>query len=297
MKKTTTLFFVFTLFSLFLHSCDKEKDGIFQPKKKISQIVTKDYTKNGNLIREEEENWQWDKKRLNSISYSDGSILSFQYDGNRLQSMNLTAVEGESYTCALTYNQKELKKMIFNYSASGEIQISVRAREDGKITELEYEYTQMDKKGAFGKSVLRMIAPLCAFPLNTSIAQMMQLCEENGDAVKGSLKWRTQLFYYENNVSQVHTKSVDLPVYSDIFEQFKYDKAKNPYYNSLINNAERNGYDFVLSFSENNITYSSISGAFMSMEWEYTYKDGWPVQKVRQEESTRREVYYYYVSD
>lgn len=126
--KTKLLYFLFVLGAVtLLGSC--EKDGIYNPKEKISKMYS-DYTKSDNTVEKQlREDWHWDGNKLESIDYYRPVVAGdnrgdnefyytaeFKYKGKRLQE-----IKQGNYTFNYYYDGKHLSKVeVFHESELSE---------------------------------------------------------------------------------------------------------------------------------------------------------------------------------
>ena len=116
MKQLSRLFIAALALMFVFASCEKE--GVFNPKKKISEIYkSSSYSYDGetyNTPKYLSERWNWDGKILKSVDYydNDGSLdysETYTYDKNRLPKVSW----GSTSYYELVYDKNKLSSIIY----------------------------------------------------------------------------------------------------------------------------------------------------------------------------------------
>jgi len=288
MKKIFSILAIACIAMLF-SAC--HKDGIFNPKKKISKIYTSSsYTVDGNTTtsnRTLTEEWTWNKN--NTLAKTDHhfglyeSTETYTYDKKRVVRIDGTTTDinfGHSYTYRIEfkYNGKELSEAA--YYDGDELQTKlVFTHQNDKISKIELlgmgmEY--MDKQ-------LTSMHSLLPEHLYSSLEKMYKRRLSKSNA-KGEATFSWELTWDKNNVSKaICTAKYAEEVEKEIME-YKYDSYNNPFYGYLSPEmAEYSGADY---FSQNNII--QITTQYLSSDpedegstdidnYSYTYEGRYPV--------------------
>lgn len=273
MKKTISLLF-FACFAMLLVSC--HKDGVYNPKKKISRIFETETTHyyDGNLGvstdnnsgRQLREVWTWGKKTLDRIDYYYDNKLSntqyFSYDKNRL-----VRVSDDDMYYTYKYDGRFLQQIdVYEDNVlEGTYKITHQKGKWSKIEVTRYDYDYKSGKGD-------RLMPL-RFVLSDEICKSIKESEKKHYAKhggKGTLSITYTLTWEKKNVSRM------VENYSDGYTctyTYKYDKKKNPYYGGFIGMEEP---DMLLS--ENNVIQEDEQSedGYYSYSYDYTYDGNWP---------------------
>lgn len=255
---------------LSMTSCNKHKDGVFNPKQKLSAIYyayrdqsswynSDTYTWEDHdpyiTPRHKSEEWVWDGKQLQQIRHydTDGTIdatETFTYDGKKLIRAEYKETDGWGYYTNYEYDGKELASAKF-YFNDGLIRCNYEfTHTDKKITDItltEYDYDKNVKDRAKHQiSSLRSILPMgqigekvmanCGARLKTKAAST--------HITRISLTWT------ENNITRITYKWSDGDTGT---EEFTYDNKKNPYYGFLASFTDEMQMVAPLYSSENNV--------------------------------------------
>ena len=159
---------------LFFTSCQKEQEGVYNPKKKIERIYHErylSYTYGYNETYEYvdpkhlSEVWNWDGNVLNSIDYFDEEGYSaeratFIYDGKRLSEIRISYDGEESYRYIYNY-QDNLLSSISGYYADEQTPISTFqfTHSGKKITRIEHYEEDYSKRANSSFSPLHFTLP------------------------------------------------------------------------------------------------------------------------------------------
>lgn len=237
---------------LSMTSCNKHKDGVFNPKQKISAVYhayrsqsswynSDNYTWEDNdpyiTPRHKSEEWVWDGKQLQQIRHlnEDGTIRgteTFTYDGKKLVRAEYKDNEGEGYYTTYEYDGKELvSAKHYDYDADGLLCGSYEfTHTDKKITDItmtEYDYDKSVTDIARRQlSSLRSILPMGQIG-----EKVIANCEARLKTKSASTYiTRITLTWTGNNITRITYKLYDGDIDTD---DFTYDNKKNPYYGFL----------------------------------------------------------------
>ncbi|MBP5728020.1 MAG: hypothetical protein J6Y48_13195, partial [Clostridia bacterium] len=112
MKRTALLLAILLPVAASFTSC--KKDGVYNPKQKISRIYRQGSGQN--TEKQLVELWNWDGKKLSSITYYDRSgemegTEKFSYDGKRLSRIDYISDFGDGSYLLFTYDGRKLDKV------------------------------------------------------------------------------------------------------------------------------------------------------------------------------------------
>lgn len=261
-RRILALAFV-ALFALAFTSC--HKDGVFNPKKKISRVFTQYNGGNKTL----EATYIWNKNKLDKIDYGDGYFAYFKYDGKRVSQISL-----ESTVLNFTYNGAKLSKVELSYR--GQLATSIEVTHNGnKITKLSITEYESDYKGT--KNII--CAGLCLrgiLPANTCdnlVEKQIQAKESGG---KGTYNSTIEFKYDGWNIIEERWVE-DNEVYN-----YTYDKGNNPFFGLLGDIGEGSDYVEYLE-SKNNIekVSNTYNGNYSESSFSYSYDGKWPTERRR----------------
>lgn len=280
--KKTLLIVTAAILLLGMVSCNKQKDGVFNPKQKISAVyysyksqeswynsetyTWEDYDPYITPMHKSQE-WIWDGKQLQQIRYfsSDGTVNgseTFTYDGKKLVRAEYKDSEGDVYYTTYEYDGKELATA--NCYEEGQLYESYAFTYTDKkisdITRTRYDYD----KGAALKPEVRLAALRMVLPKSQIGEMAIAKCEArvktkaiSSDITRISLTWT------DNNVTRT------MWTWSDgetEIENYTYDTKKNPYYGFM----ESEYYPEPGYASENNILTVNNGTPYM---YEYDKND------------------------
>ncbi len=281
MKKTVKFILAIAVVAMTVASCQKE--GQFNPSKKISrQTITT--TENGETTISRLE-YQWDGNKLKQTQYySDnqiGGIVSYTYDKkNRISQIEYVNTSYPEYpeTAKYTYNGNVLEKIdYYRWSTDEGKDILIETRtftHDGKkISKIEVSLHSI-----FSKSLSTTLdnASLFFFPdeIATTIAK-----DEKSAAIKGELYKTYQFTWEKDNISKMEiARNGYKTTYS-----YTYDNGKNPLY-GLFDSFSTSDYDDVLS--KNNIltingsrVEDNVTVTMKPINYTYDYDGKYPTSK------------------
>ncbi len=284
MKRALILNIFMLLASLLIFSFTScRKDGVYTPKRQISEI----YREDSNGMKELQERWFWNGKLLDKIHFIDGtdvSVLLYKYEKKRLVSAIST---GGGYK--FFYDGSKLSRIEGWDMNTMVLEIKV-VHTKNKITELEinhYDNKHFEKNGNSLNFALSMRGIL---PESTckNLPEMLTKSAQNGE--KGI---EISTIYYTYEGKNIKEEKYIKKSYQSL-TSFEYDKKVNPFYNLLLGGHSPLDYEF----SQNNITqvYSTnTSGDTLKYGYNYIYEKDFPIER----RSTKLisgysgEVYYY----
>lgn len=261
-----------------------EKEGVYQSKKKISRVISKEeviYSEGtfppGEYV--ESENWIWEDNQLKYIQNSD-YLLEFFYDGKRLSKVKM-----DEDLVFFYYKNTDLDYIeIMSYGSL--YKISVEERKNGKITKLEFvEEDDFKNGGVKDEIAFNRIASLLKVFISDHIVDVLTKEQTKKSALavdqKGTILTEITLEYEGDNVSQFKIYYPD-----DYYEPytvnyvFTYDDKKNPYYHAFQLLPTSSGIVFGLLFSKNNVlSCYDTSEPENVINYKYTYEDDFPETK------------------
>lgn len=274
-------------------SCNKE--GVFNPKKKISKIYTSNsYTINGNTTTSDKtlsEEWTWNKN--NTLAKIDAhgfyeTTETYTYDKKRVTRIdgvatNTSGITGggtSSYTYHIEfkYNSKELSEA--SYYDGNELQTKLTfTHQNGKISKIELfemNLENMDKN-------IKALHSILPEHLYSNLEKMYKnrLSKSN---TKGDASIIYELTWDKNNISKAVCTAQWVEGYEKDIMEYKYDNYSNPFYGYLSPEmGEYSGADY---FSKNNITqittqyqtsFDNDKGDTNIENFNYTYEGKYPV--------------------
>ena len=241
MKRTALLLAMLLPVAASLTSC--HKDGVYNPKEKISRIYYAYSSPDPffNSDKELKEIWDWDGNKLSTIAYYtkkgvDGTE-KFSYDGKRLSRVDYVIPDGTNVAHVLyIYDGRKLDKM--EYYSGEELQEIHKYIYDGKkLSKVEvtfydifaYPTSQMAKQWQTVRSRLfRYAVPeaVCA-----SMDRIVETCINTDTPFRQKegayYTWTINLTWEGKNISKVEYYD---PTNELISIQYSYDKNSNPIY-------------------------------------------------------------------
>lgn len=247
------------LFAFASTSC--HKDGVFNPKKKISRVFYQDNGGSKTLAA----TYVWNKNKLDKIDYGDGDIAYYTYDGKKV-----SKISNGARVVNFTYDGAKLSKVEISYE--GQLEESIAVTHDGnKITKLvitEYYSDYKDAKDIVRTGLsLRGILP--ATTCDNLVEKQIQ-AKESGR--KGTYTYTLEFKYDGWNIIEARWVE-DNDVYA-----YTYDKGNNPFFGLF------GGEDYVQYLeSKNNIekVRNTYDGEYSESFFQYSYDGKWPTEKRR----------------
>ena len=271
MKNIRTLFIALVACMVTFAFTSCQKDGVYNPKKKISKI----YVSEDGGDRVLKETWNWDGKVLTSITYGDDATITFNYNKKQLESIT----SGDA-SVLFAYDGKLLKSITM--MDGNEEYASYTFKHDGKFISgvdavIDNGYM---KDTRLLDVAFRTIDPTIA---ETQVAQF-KACQAEA---KGLYKYSDVYEYDHNNVTTIKRHDNDN---NDFTFTYTYnERYLNPFYHLLLDFG-----DDVVGFglSKNAVatvhqedTY--ISSRVIDTEITYPKLDGkYPLEETRTSKTT-----------
>ena len=287
MRKFVLLWAMLLPVAVSLTSC--HKDGVYNPKEKISRIY---YQGSGQSAEKQlSELWNWDGKKLSTITYyyNTGEIEGtekFSYDGKRLSRIDYISDFGDGSYLLFTYDGRKLDKV--EVYARGNLVGTLKYTYDGnKISKMdgtdmyiEEDYddyavqTRVKKHSAISR-MLRFAVPDAVCETMGKIAETRMTTDTPFRQKSGTFSWTIKMTWDGDNVSKTEYTDDD-----DYFEtiQYSYDKNKNPFYGCYTTGIYDEDYQHEMA-SKNNVV-SEIWDDGDHVEYTYQYdKKNFPTSK------------------
>ena len=263
MKRTIIILAVIAI-ACTCSSCQKEREGVYHPKKKIVEIYEQSdpygYAYNG--IKRLTEKWTWNGKNLSKITSADESVYClFKYEKNRI-----SKIEGNDgfygayspYTLSFTYEGDFIKK-IECHDKRGLYAVFDFKHTQNKITTMTIT---INDNLSFKNTV-------AAFRLFLPVQTVKSILNEEQSASLSKGETRTSVFEFEWDGDNIKTEtlSYEREHYSSTSKTtYQYDDKINPFYNSTRG--------FV--HSKNNVI--SAKTDMRTIEYKITYDGQFPVE-------------------
>ena len=210
------------------NSCDKDKDGIYNPKQKIKKV----YLQEENSPKQLQQEWFWEKNKLTKVNqyYFDKIISSstYSYEKNRLVKIS----NGFAYTL-ITYNGNKYKKMESFILESPLISIDFIYNKDKISKMLITVYDFFDLKKSENK-FLSTIIP------EEVISKMFKSSKNKGNTKSSDPYVVTVTLKYDgDNIKETISEFETIDGETRIKEKMvvtytSYDKKNNPNYKNFI---------------------------------------------------------------
>ena len=240
-----------------------KKDGVYNPKKKISKI----YEQNDNGEKELSETWTWDGNKLARIDYANGNFNVFEYEKDRL--INITDRNGNYQK--YVYDGSKIDKIQewskdgsvlymeykFEYKGNKISKITTESSIDfGDFDDMYMETSSKSQKSNALRFVLpEQIADIASTELKNNLKSQKAL---------GTISITMELTWKGNNIEKATLTNSTLNI--PISTQFTYDNKSNPMYGFLTG-------ETVGTTSKNNPKKVTITIAGMPMaEQNYSYE-------------------------
>lgn len=277
---------------LSMPSCNKHKDGVFNPKQKISAIYSSyrsqsswynsdTYTWEDDdpyiIPLSKDEEWIWDGKLLQQIRRFDidGTVYgteTFTYDGKKLVRAEYKNSDYGHYT-TYEYDGKELASAK-SYGSDGLLCYSYDfTYNDKKITDItmtEYDYD----KNVMDRAKHQISSLRSILPMGQIGEKVIANCEARLKAKASSTYiTRISLTWTDNNITRMTLKWADGDIST---REYTYDNKKNPYYGFLTSYSEE---DIISPYysSENNLLTDDPSDPPYVYEYD---KNDYPTSQV-----------------
>lgn len=250
------------LFAFASTSC--HKDGVFNPKKKISRVFTQYNGGSKNLAA----TYVWNKNKLEKIDYGDGDIAYYTYDGKKVSKISNGAV-----VMNFTYDGAKLSKVEISYE--GQLYCSVAVTHDGnKITKLVIVITEYDSDYKDAKDIVRTGLSLRGILPATTCDNLVEKQIQAKESGRKGTYTSTIEFKYDgwNIIEERWVEDNDVYAYT-------YDKGNNPFFGLFGGDG-----DYVdLVESKNNIekVSNTYNGEYSESFFQYSYDGKWPTERRR----------------
>lgn len=234
MKKTLIALALVSMIASF-SSCNKTKEGQFNPKQKISQVYQEE---SDNEVgswhswgRELAEQWNWDGKKLSSINFLAWDCNeTFSYDNkDRIISSTIIDAEGTHLTSEYIYDGKDLTSITLkqgNNIITAKIEFT---HEDGKITQFSISENDMDSwdEKSYLSSPLHYFFPksICR-DIHRSMIKAQKFAKSAGKAMNTT---KFKVTWDGNNISSLSTSLWGMTIKVN----YTYDNKLNPYNNLM----------------------------------------------------------------
>ena len=224
MKKTLTILAIACIAFVFT-GC--QKDGVYNPSKKISKIYYTSTSGNKSL----QEIWTWNGKLLDRIDFYSGGTVSysynFTYDGNRLTRMNNYA---NNRSVEYKYDGSHLSETNVFYSGSLEY-IYKFSYKSGKLETMTCTSTG---KGSNEKMEINPLTFVFGPEISQAIEKTQKILAAKNN--RKSTYSETYKFTWENGeISKCVVSYQEDGDYEEITTIFTYDKKKNPFSGAFVN--------------------------------------------------------------
>lgn len=287
-KFAVILCFVITL-PLFFTSCQKEQEGVFNPKKKIERIYYEyhEYDYDGDYQYDEnkqlKEVWEWDGDLLSSITYCDSEYGNetyiFSYDGKRLSQVRSSdgryrfdyEYENGLITCIQTFQ-------------NGEAWETIRFTHTGnKISRIEETHTVGDKGRNCSISPLRFV--LSDMDLRHTLVDAHNISAKCSEQYRGEYRTVYELEWEKDNVKKIKSVFYWNGNQDFSFWEYTYDTKMNPFYNSFQPILMLGDIPDFLCFAipKNNVVTVKVSGQDQEYVYDntYSYEGAYPIVEER----------------
>jgi hypothetical protein len=247
-----------------------EKEGVYNPSKKIKRISTQSQNDSKRL----ESEWTWEKNLLKKIQYYTYSGSSayderYMYDKNKLVKVE----ENDGYYTKITYNGDKYDKMEY-FNPQGTILESQKfTYNNNKVSQIDNtiynygEYKSMQDRG--------FISHFLSSEMVSVISRMISKSPAKSTEQHARITYK----YDKENISESYAE-INEEFYSSkatiTFE--KYDKSINPWYHSFIDvvGSKNNPLEVIAKFE---ITlFDEFISQRMTVSYEYEYDGKFPTE-------------------
>ena len=281
--KRTLLIATAAMLLLAASSC--QKDGVYNPQKKISKI-----SRSSSSTPSDEfgyayytpmrlnEQWTWDGDKLVSRTQFDGdgeaaAQFTYSYDGKRLTSIAYTT---NGYYCKTDFSYDGKKLSSAEHYSDGRHYCSVQfSHSNGKISAIDITYHRFVGKNAFvGASMLDML-----LPLDIQMSGVSRQANAKGESEDHIAK--IELTWDGNNITKM-VSTLEGDVQTGVFT---YDDKRNPfcgmgvmYLHLLVDIDDWRQEPSYFVYDRNNVLTCEYthSSARTSTTYAYTYEDDYP---------------------
>jgi hypothetical protein len=279
-----------------LTSCEKEKSGVYNPKKKIQKIY---YENNGEKVLDQV--WNWNDKTLSSIDYYYNGTVSgsdiYSYDSEN----RIVRITEDDETLDFVYENDRIKTI--NYSWDGDLEESYNMiYANDKLSRIEWVvYESLLFKSGHERK-LNPMARLIPQAGDVLEKQLQKLHSQQ----KGDEKLILELTWEGKNVSRIFAYVEDYPG-ETMDASFTYDNKINPlkgwasfWFDCVIGLWDDESFTYTNTGNVLTAVYNYSGGEEMeynySIATDYTYEyDGkYPVKVTAVEKGDNRPYVRYY---
>ena len=268
-----------------------KKDGVYNPKEKISRIYNAYSSPDPffNFDKELKEICDWDGKKLSTITYYtkkgvDGTE-KFSYDGKRLSRVDYFTEDGRNIAYVLySYDGRKLDKL--EYYSYGELEEVRKYSYDGKeLSKIEVSYySHFDASTSLMAKQLQSVrSRLFRYSVPEAVCASMDKMEEACMTTETHFRqkgggayytWTINLTWDGKNISKVEYYD---PTNELISIQYTYDKNRNPFYgcNTMSGLDEE---DLNVMTSQNNVVSETWNDGDRA-DYTYQYDGKFPTSK------------------
>ena len=270
---------------LIIPSCQKDQDGVYNPKKKISKISSSSsstpsdasgYAYDNPMCLNEQWTWDGDKLASRTLFDADGEAaaqFTYSYDGKRLASIAYTT---NGYSCKTDFSYDGKKLSSAEHYSDGRHYCSVQfSHTNGKISAIDITYHRFVGKNAFiGTSMLDML-----LPLDIQMSGVSRQANAKGESEEHIAK--IELTWDGNNITKM-VSTLEGDVQTGVFT---YDDKRNPfcgmgvmYLHLLVDIDDWRQEPSYFVYDRNNVLTCEYthSSARTSTTYTYTYEDDYP---------------------
>ena len=272
MKKFIFLLIVTTILAFGVNSCQKDKDGIYNPKDKISKVHAEGkWYEDGelylNISKQVYQTWNWKKNKLESIVMQNGT-LTYTYQGKQVSKISAGVASMNFHYDGADLTEIELQNISYS------MWIKVLERDaDRHITKLRYEVPTIEIKSFEEyKTNFSEIKDLINLGFSNQMADILDKNLERQyktHQTKGTSNVDFTFIYTGDNVTKI---TVNQDGTTENYH-YTYDNKTNPYYQFHSRYTEQAGIrPSPLGFSKNNIlSYYAASNPNFIYKNTYTY--------------------------
>lgn len=292
-KKLTFLFSIAILFPLLFAACQKEQEGVYNPKKKIEKIYTRSsYINSDNLVvwsveRHLSESWDWEGNNLHKITYYDEEgqcrcHALFSYQGNRLSSIILMSDNNENL---VTYNYNYQNNFIYSieeYFENEKTAVFQFTHTGKQITRITHTRYNQNKGLLHSVSPFRFLLPSLDFDNQFApISNSKNTTKDFLGTMVYDLEWD------DKNIRRITINDDDNFC---CHYEYTYGDCINPFYNAFFGmydtqSSGDNLVNYTFPSSKNNIlTIHYSDNENIEIKWGYNYlhdKKKYPVAQIK----------------
>ena len=263
MKKYFLLTTMLLMVSFFMTSCDK--DGIYNPKQKISKIYQDE---GGKKVLSQ--TWSWNGDLLALITYDSLGLKydEFEYTDNQI-TKSISYNEGLEWEYTIYTYDKSLLQSYKTYNKDGkEIESAVIEHTKKKITKITITSTSYDEQTTnMAKSMQPRMVNNLRFILPSHVVNSIQ-----NNLQKSTSSIVTVEFEYDGSNISTYTYTTKSDVLSITYT---YDKYNNPLYDAIEISESALSKNNMLTES---ITSQSDPNYSKKYTYEYVYVDKFPTE-------------------